>query len=261
MLDANPVYVPIDSSYKPTANDINKAQKRPNYNEFVTLFRSIIGSCMYAQMLTRCDIGYAVSVLSKYLNSPTDTHMKHAKRLLIYLYTTRKNGITYGRDRSLNGYIYGMSDSDFAGDIDNRKSQTGWVFMYNGGAISWRSYQQNCVALSTPEAEYLAASDAAKEGRSLLKLANNILNKNVKTINISVDNRAAELWTRQPCQPSKTKQIDISYHHIRDEVAKGRIKVIPVPSSLNLADPLTKGLKRDQHEFLNEVIFGYKSPS
>ena len=83
----------------------------------------------------------------------------------------------------------------------------------------------------------------------------------LKTINISVDNRAAELWTRQPCQPSKTKQIDISYHHIRDEVAKGRIKVIPVPSSLNLADPLTKGLKRDQHEFLNEVIFGYKSPS
>ena len=56
LLDANPVYVPIDSSYKPTANDIDKAQKRPNFNEFVTLFRSIIGSCMYAQMLTRCDI-------------------------------------------------------------------------------------------------------------------------------------------------------------------------------------------------------------
>ena len=59
------------------------------------------------------------------------------------------------------------------------------------------------------EAEYLAASNAAKEGRSFLKLANNILNKEVKAINISVDNRAAELWTRQPCQPSKTKQIDI----------------------------------------------------
>ena len=117
------------------------------------------------------------TVPSKYLNGPTDTHMKHAKHLLIYLYTTRKNGITYGRDKSLNGYIYGMSDSDFAGDIDNRKSQTGWVFMYNGGAISWRSYQQNCVALSTPEAEYLAASNAAKEGRSSLKLANNILIK------------------------------------------------------------------------------------
>ena len=89
-----------------------------------------------------------------------------------------------------------MSDSDFAGDIDNRKSQTGWIFMYTGGVISWRSYQQNCVALNTPEAEILAASNAAKEGRSLLKLANNILNKEVKTINISLDNRAAELWTR-----------------------------------------------------------------
>ena len=114
---------------------------------------------------------------------------------------------------------------------------------------------------ATPEAEYLAASDAAKEGRSLLKLANNILNKEIKTIGISADNRAAELWTRQPCQPSQTKQIDIRYHHIRDEVAKGRTKIIPVPSCLNLADPLPKGLRRDQHGFLNEVIFGYKSPS
>ena len=75
--------------------------------------------------------------------------------------------------------------------------------MYNGGAISWRSVQQNCVALSTPEAEYIAASDAAKEGRSLLKLANNIFNKQVKSISIGVDNRAVEIWTRQSCQPSK----------------------------------------------------------
>ena len=249
----------MDHSYKPTANDDNKAKQRPNYDEFVTLYRSIIGSCMYAQMLTRCDIGYAVSVLSKYLNSPTDTHMKHAKRLLIYLYITRENGIVYGRDKSQNGSIYGMSDSDFAGDIDNRKSQTGWIFIYNGGAISWRSVQQNCVALSTPEAEYMAASDAAKEGRSLLKLANNIFNKQVKSISIGVDNRAAEIWTRQPCQPSKTKQIDISYHHIRDEVAKGRIKLFPVPSSMNSSDALTKALKKDQHEFLGKINFGYAS--
>ena len=63
-----------------------------------------------------------------------------------------------------------------------------------------------------------------------------------------------ETWGRG-FEPSKTKQIDLSCHHVRDEVAKGRIKIIPVPSSLNLADPLTKGLKCDQHEFLNEVIF------
>ena len=84
-----------------------------------------------------------------------------------------------GRDKSHNGSIYGMSDSDFAGSIDNRKSQTGWIFIFNGSAISWHSVQQNCVALSTPEAEYMAASDTAKEGQSLLKLADNIFNKQV----------------------------------------------------------------------------------
>ena len=120
-------------------------------------------------------------MLSKYLNSPTDTHMKHAKRLLIHLYTTRKE-LTCSRDTSLNGNILGMSDWHFAGDIDNRKSQTGWIFMHNGSAISWRSYQQYCAALSAPEAEYLAASEAAKRGRSLLKLASNILNKKSKLL-------------------------------------------------------------------------------
>ena len=87
--------------------------------------------------------------------------MKHAKRLLIYLYTARENG---------------------------------WIFMYNGSAISWRSVQQNCVALSTTKA-YMAASDAATEGRSLLKLANNIFNKQVQSISIGEDNRTVENWT------------------------------------------------------------------
>ena len=96
----------MNHSDKPTANDNNKAKQRPNYNEFVSLYRSMIGSCMYAQMLTRCNTGYAVSVLSKYLNSSTDTHMKRAKQLLIYLYITRETGIFYGRDRPKWYYLW-----------------------------------------------------------------------------------------------------------------------------------------------------------
>ena len=66
--------------------------------------------------------------------------------------------------------IFGYADADFASDLDSRKSTTGWIFMYNGGAISWRSSQQNIQALSASEAEYMSLSDAAKEARSLLKL-------------------------------------------------------------------------------------------
>ena len=100
-------------------------------------------------------------------------HMSQAKRLLVYLKTTKNTGITYGRQKhGIIGHniIFGYADADFASDLDSRKSTTGWVFMYNGGAISWRSHQQSVMALSTSKAEYMSISDAAKEARSLLKL-------------------------------------------------------------------------------------------
>ena len=75
------------------------------------------------------------------------------------------------------------------------------------------------------EAEYMALSDAGKEARSLLKLAKNIIDNKTSCIRIAEDNKACELWTRQSSHASKTKQIDISFHHIRDEVAKGTIKL------------------------------------
>ena len=90
----------MDSGAKLTEKDNkeehNKDESKDNYEEFVTKYRSIIGSCMYAQMLTRPDISYAVSKLSKYLNQPTKAHMKAALRLLTYLYHTHDKCITYG---------------------------------------------------------------------------------------------------------------------------------------------------------------------
>ena len=69
-----------------------------NYDGFVTYYRSITGSCMYAQMLTRPDISYSVAKLSKYLNKPTHAHMKQAKRMITRLYETQHWSITYGNN-------------------------------------------------------------------------------------------------------------------------------------------------------------------
>jgi hypothetical protein len=258
VINNKPVSTPMDPGYKCSEKDTqdiaNQACNRPDYDKFITEYRSIIGSCMYAQMLTRPDIAYPVSVLSKHLNRPTYSHMKQARRMLTYLYFTHDKGIIYGQGN--DDRVEGWSDSDHAGDIDNRKSQTGWIFKLYGGAISWRSYQQSCVALSSPEAEYMALSDAGKEARSLLKMARELLDKSTKTIIINEDNRAAALWTRQNSHQSKTKQIEISFHHIRDEVAKNRIKIEPVCSTKNLADALTKPLPRPAFVKLNSAIFG-----
>ena len=102
--------------------------------------------------------------------------------------------------------IYGYADADFASDIDSRKSTTGWIFMYNGGAISWRSSQQSITALSTSEAEYMALSDAAKEARSLLKLNVSLDNNSPNNIKLFEDNRGCEKWTRTLSEPNRTKQ-------------------------------------------------------
>ena len=125
------------------------------------------------------------------------------------------------------------------------------------GPISWRSIQQGCVALCTAEAEYLAViiSDAAKEATNLLKLAREVIDTNITCININVDNKAAATWCKQPSHASKTKQIDVCFHHIRDEINKKRIKVTLVPSAQNISDILTKALGKVLFDKHSQVIF------
>ena len=153
------------------------------------------------------------------------THLKLAKRVVSYLYTTSNFGIKYSKNSFKPNKFSGYADADFASDILDRKSVTGWIFMYGNGAISWRSLKQSCVALSTPEAEYLSVSDAAKEARSLRKLQSEFLNLDLNhklnSIKIWEDNTGPELWCRNPAQPSKSKQIDMYYRHTRDEAKKG----------------------------------------
>ena len=254
LTEAKPVYTPLEAKI-----DLQKYKDKSELHPDNELYRSIIGSTMYAAQLCRPDVLYAVCRLSRYLNEPTHAHMNQAKRCLIYLYTTKNNGITYGKKtHGIIGHniIFGYADADFASDLDSRKSTTGWIFMYNGGAISWRSHQQSITALSTSEAEYMALSDAAKEARSLLKLNISLETNTPNNIKIFEDNRGCEKWTRTLSEPNRTKHIDISYHHVRDWVKLGKLTILPVATQLQLADAMTKALPRPQHEFLLEKYCG-----
>ena len=254
LTEAKPLYTPLD----PRA-DLSKSKDKSELHPDNELYRSIIGSAMYAAQLCRPDIMFAVCKLSRYLNEPTKAHMTQAKRVLTYLYTTKNNGITYGKKvHGIIGHdiIFGYADADFASDLNNRRSTTGWIFMYNGGAISWRSHQQSIVALSTSEAEYMALSDAAKEARSLLKLNITLETNSLQNIKIFEDNRGALRWTSTLSEPNRTKHIDVAYHHIREWVRIGSISILPVETSLQLADAMTKALPRPQHEFLMEKYCG-----
>ncbi len=132
------------------------------------LYQSAIGSLMYLSVGTRPDITYAVSSLSRYSANPTKEHWSAVKRVMRYVKGTTKLGIYYSNENS--NELIGYSDADWGGDINDRKSTSGYIFKLNGGAVSWRSKKQSGVALSTAEAEYVALSAAAQEAMWLKQL-------------------------------------------------------------------------------------------
>ena len=118
-------------------------------------FASAVGSLMYAMLCTRPDICYAMGIVSRYQSDPREEHWIVVKHILKYLRRTRDYMLVYSSG-SLE--TTGYTDSDFQGDINSRKSTYGYVFTLNGGVVCWRSVKQTCVADSTTEAEYMAAS-------------------------------------------------------------------------------------------------------
>lgn len=129
-----------------------EVQKKP--------YRELVGGLIYLANATRPDIAFVANVLSRFCSVPGITHWQFARRVLRYLKHTSHYGITYTKNKDK---LQAYTESDWAGDIDDRKSCTGNVIMLAGGPISWRSKKQASVALSTMEAEYVALAEVSKE--------------------------------------------------------------------------------------------------
>jgi hypothetical protein len=118
-------------------------------------YASAIGSIMYAMLCTRPDVSYALSMTSRYQSNPGESHWIAVKNILKYLRRTKDQFLIYGGEEELS--VKGYTDANFQTDRDNFRSQSGYVFCLNGGAVSWKSSKQETVANSTTEAEYIAA--------------------------------------------------------------------------------------------------------
>ena len=153
--EAKPVSTPADLNVKLQKED---GVSRPV--DTVT-YQSIVGSLLHAAITTRPDIAQAVGVVSKFCANPTQSHLTAAKRILRYLKGTVYLGLSY--KKCADGNLIGYSDADWAGDVDDRHSTSGNVFLLAKGAVSWLSKKQATVALSTAEAEYVALSAATQE--------------------------------------------------------------------------------------------------
>ena len=123
-------------------------------------YASVVGSIMYAMMCTRPDVSYALSVTIKFQANPGESHWKAIINILKYLRRTKDLFFIYGGDEL---QVRGFTDASFQSDKDDCKSQSGYIFTLNGGAVSWKSSKQDTTTDSTVEAEYIAASEAAKE--------------------------------------------------------------------------------------------------
>ena len=144
---------PMDSNLKLLADDSLELVD-------VTHYRQIIGSLMYLTN-TRRDICFVVNTLSQYLVQPRRVHLVAAKHVMRYLKGTIDFGIYY--DGNHDYRLYGYTDADWAGSVPDRKSTSGGCYSLGSAMISWFSRKQSIVALSTTEAEYIAAFSASCE--------------------------------------------------------------------------------------------------
>lgn len=199
-------------------------------------YAALVGSLMYLSICTRPDIAQAVGALARYMSKPTTAHWTSAKTVLRYLAGTADLGITFGAG---SPGLQAFCDADYAGDIDTRRSTTGYVFLLNGGAISWASRLQPTVAASTTEAEYIAAATTIKEGLWLRKLFQD-LGLNLNTIDIRTDSQSALKLLKNPIVSNRSKHIDIVHHFARERVARNEVTFEFIPTDSMVADALTK---------------------
>lgn len=206
-------------------------------------YREAIGSLMYLMVGTRPDIAFAVSKLAKYVENPTVTQWKAVKRLLRYVIKTMEYGIWFCADNALEPF--GYVDSDWAGDVIARKSTSGYVFVMGGGAVSWCSRQQEVVALSSTEAEYISLCSGMKEAIWLKRLVSDLgINPGLASgaMRILVDNQGSMDLARNGSTNRRTKHIDIRYHFCRQVLMDKLVSLEYCPGQENGADGFTKAL-------------------
>ncbi|KAJ9547245.1 hypothetical protein OSB04_019788, partial [Centaurea solstitialis] len=205
-------------------------------------YASAIGSIMYAMLCTRPDVAYSVSVTSRYQQNPGEPHWVAVKNILTYMRRTKDMFLVFGGSEdeiSVTQFapgVTGYSDASFQTDRDDFRSQSG--------------SKQDTIADSTTEAEYIAASDAAKEAvwlRNFLSDLREVASVS-RPIDIFCDNSGAVAQAKEPREHHKSRHVLRKYHLIREIIGRGDVRICKIPTEENVADPLTKPLARVKHE-------------
>lgn len=246
MAGCNPCHVPMEQRLK-----LSKSSTEPLVD--ATAYRSIVGSLRYL-VNTRPDLAFAVGYVSRFLAEPHEDHLVAVKHILRYVAGTSNWGLWYGRKEEVQANLTGFSDSDFAGDVDTRKSTTGVVFSLSGSPITWQSMKQKVVAQSSCEAEYIAAANATCQALWLARVLSEVQGNAPCVPKLMVDNKSAIALTKNPVLSGQSKHIEVKYHLVRESAEEGLIEVEFIRTEDQLGDILTKALGRVKFQELRTRI-------
>ena len=244
LMGCNSAHIPMDAGVK-----LGKAEKEEGVDE--REYRRNIG-CLRYLLHTRPDLACSVGILSRYMHNPKVSHNVALKQVLRYLAGTLSYGLVFEAksDESLVGY----SDSSYNVDPDDGKSTTGHIFYLGGNPITWCSQKQEIVALSSCEAEFMAATETAKQAIWLQDLLNEVLGRPGKIVVIKIDNKSAIALSKNPVFHGRSKHIHTRFHFIRECVEKGLVNVEHVAGVRQKADILTKALGRVKFVEMRSLI-------
>jgi transposase InsO family protein len=220
----------------------------------------LVGKLLYLTTCTRPDLAHALMEVCRFMQSPGKDHWVAVLHILRYLKGTVDLSVTFHRDDSpadsklRTNDFYGYSDSDYAGDLDTRKSTESYVFMMAQGPISWRCKRQNIVTLSSTEAEYCAAGSAAKEALWLRQLLADLKLPQPSPTDIFEDNDGAISLSSNPISNARTKHIDVRHHFLRDRVESKEIILQHIDTADNIADLNTKALAPGKFKLLRSAL-------
>lgn len=237
----------------PSENNGNKPMNESKSEEILFPYREAVGSLMYLAIGSRPDIAYIVNHMSQFNENPSSNDRTALKRIFRYLQGTKDYGLFYSSNNEFR--INGYSDSDFAGDITTRKSRSGVLIQIGDATVSWCSKKQVSVAISTTEAEFVAASECVRN----LIWVNRLYKELTPELQchkpvMYIDNQSTIKLIKNPEFHSRTKHIDIRVHFIRDIFETDGFTLFYINTKDQKADILTKGLPKTQFLKLREDI-------
>jgi hypothetical protein len=207
-----------------------------------TQYRRLVGSLRYLAH-TRPDLAFSVGYISRFMQRPMMEHQQAVKRIIRYVAGTLDHDLYYPRCPG-EAHLVRYSDSDHVDDIDTSKSTSGILFFFGKCLISWQSVKQQVVALSSCEAEYIAASTALTQALWLVRLLGDLLGRDTGAVELRVDSKSALALSKNPVFHEWSKHIRVRYHFIRGCLEEGSFKACYINTKDQLEDLLTKPLGR-----------------